>query len=310
MTPPLTVGLGELLWDRLPDRDRLGGAPFNVVCHLARLRHRAVFVTAVGCDDLGDAALRELRNRGVDDSFVTQSTSAPTGIARVTLAADGAPTFEIVRPAAYEALRLDADTIASLAALGPDALVIGTLAHAETDLLARTRALVASLGNPTVVYDVNLRAGWWSIDLVRELAALATVVKLNEDEARELAPALGYPDGGRDIEGFCRTFARRFELRGVAVTAGQANAAILLDSIFTTTTPPRVDVVDTIGAGDAFTAGLVDGLVYDRSVGATLQGAAALGALVASRHGALPEWTLSELARYGISATPLSRSSS
>jgi fructokinase len=309
MTLPLTVGLGELLWDRLPDRDRLGGAPFNVVCHLARLRHRAVFVTAVGCDDLGDAALRELRHRGVDDSFVTRSTRGPTGIARVTLAAAGAPTFEIVRPAAYESLRLDAGTVAGLTELAPDALVIGTLAHAETDLLGRTRELVARLGDATVVYDVNLRAGSWSIDLVRELAALATVVKLNDDEARELAPALGYP-GGRDMKSFCRKFARRFELRGVAVTAGQANAALLLDGMFTTTTPPRVDVVDTIGAGDAFTAALVDGLVHDRSVEATLQSATALGALVASRHGALPEWTPSELARYGISATPLSRSSS
>jgi fructokinase len=297
VTHPLIVGVGELLWDRLSAGDRLGGAPFNVVCHLVRLGYRTAFVTAVGEDELGDAALRQLRKRGVDDSFVTRQPSAPTGVARVALGADGTPAFEIVRPAAYERLRLDAWTIARLTELGPAALVIGTLAHAGTGLLAHTRELVKGLSGATVVYDVNLRAGQWSTVLVRDLAELATIVKLSSEEAHELAPALGGSSGG-GIESFCRELARRFELRGVAVTDGQADAALLLDGVFTLARPPRVDVVDTIGTGDAFTAALVDGLVQAEPVEATLKRAVALGALVASQHGALPEWTSAELAHH------------
>ncbi len=330
----MVVGLGELLWDRGPSGETIGGAPFNVVAHLATLGHRVAFATALGRDPLGDAALRELRARGIDASLVARVDGVPTGVARVVPGADGGPAFEIVRPAAYESLQLGPDDVDRLAALEPAALVFGTLAHHGGALLAATRVLATRCAAAVRVYDVNLREGWWTPALVRELAELATVVKLSEHEAPAVADALGVAWSGA-AEPLARALAAACGARAVAITAGARGASLLLDGAFASAAPPATSVVgatgpaaaigasdaatgppdaipatgpaDAIGAGDAFTAGLVDGILRGAPTGTALARSNALGALVASRVGALPAWTRAELAaleRHGRPSDP------
>jgi fructokinase len=287
------VGIGEVLWDLLPDGPRLGGAPCNVLVHLRRLGHRAAYVTAVGRDELGAAATRELAAHGLDTSFVA-TAAAPTGRATVELDAAGAPRFSIVPGAAYEEVDLTREDLARLAATAPAALVFGTLAQRSATLRRSTRELALALPDGVRLYDINLRTGLWDPALVADLAATATVVKMNDDEAAVVAPFLGATWPG--TERFCRELTGRLGLRGVAVTAGAAGGALLIDDVFVESRAPRVPVVDTIGSGDAFAAALVDGLLAGRTAEAILRRSIALGALVATRPGAIPAWDVEELA--------------
>jgi len=290
----LAVGVGELLYDRLPGGDEIGGAPFNVVSHLARLGYRTAYVSAVGTDRLGDAALAEVASRGVDPAMIGRIDGVPTGLAEVTLGPDGSPVFALGRPAAFE--RWDTEYARqAVAALLPSFLIFGTLAQLRPRARQQLRRLAGTSAGAVRLYDVNLRPDWWSAEVVAELITMASMVKLSESEAAELAPALGV-SWRAGAEAFCRDLAARHGLRGVAVTAGPHPASLLLDGEFTGAPPPAAEVVDAVGAGDAFTAGLLDAVGRGHGAPAALRRANALGTLVASRRGAQPPWTGAELA--------------
>jgi fructokinase len=293
----LAIGVGEILWDRLPGGDEIGGAPFNVVSHLARLGHRAAYLTAVGRDRAGEAAVAEMAGRGIDTSLVGRVDGVPTGLAQVTVSPGGSPAFAIRRPAAFEQWRNGALAAAQVTSMRPSFLVYGTLAQLRPQERAGLREIAGDCAEAVRLYDVNLRDGWWSADVVAELIALASVVKLSESEARELAPVLGVTSGADDDpEAFSRDLAARCGLRGVAVTAGPDAAFLLLDGAFARAAPPAAEVADAVGAGDAFAAGLLDAIGQQAAAPATLRRANALGTLVASRRGAQPPWTAAELA--------------
>jgi fructokinase len=289
----LAVGVGEVLWDRLPGGDEIGGAPFNVVSHLARLGHRAAYLTAVGRDALGDAAIAQMASRGIDTSLVGRADGVPTGLARVTVAPGGSPAFVIGRPAAFE--HWPAGDHGQVVAMRPAFLVFGTLAQLHAGARAGLAAIAAGCPDALTLYDVNLRDDWWAPDAVTELIKLAGIVKLSVSEARELAGVLEvtWKD---DPETFSRDLARRRGLRGVAITAGPDAASLWLDGDFARAAPPAAKVVDAVGAGDAFAAGLLDAIGQRLPVAAALRRANALGTLVASRRGAQPPWVPAELA--------------
>ena len=289
----LAVGVGEVLWDRLPGGDEIGGAPFNVVSHLARLGHRAAYLTAVGRDPLGDAAIAQMASRGIDTSLVGRADGIPTGLAQVTVAPGGSPAFVIARPAAFE--QWPAGERGRVIAMRPAFLVYGTLAQLRAPARAGLAAIAAGCPGAVALYDVNLRDEWWSAGAVTELIKLASVVKLSVSEARELAAILGvaWTD---DAAAFSAGLARRHGLRGVAITAGPDAASLWLDGDFARAAPPAAEVADAVGAGDAFAAGLLDALGQRQGAAAALRRANALGTLVASRRGAQPPWAPAELA--------------
>jgi fructokinase len=289
----LAVGVGEVLWDRLPGGDEIGGAPFNVVSHLARLGHRAAYLTAVGRDPLGDAAIAQMASRGIDTSLVGRADGVPTGLAQVTVAPGGSPAFVIGRPAAFE--HWPAAERGLVIAMHPAFLVYGTLAQLHAAARAGLAAIAAGCPDAVALYDVNLRDDWWSAGAVTELMKLASVVKLSVSEARELASVLGVA-WRDDAAGFSADLARRHRLRGVAITDGPDAATLWLDGDFARAAPPAAEVVDAVGAGDAFAAGLLDAIGQRQDAAAALRRANALGTLVASRRGAQPPWAPAELA--------------
>jgi fructokinase len=295
----LAIGVGEVLWDRLPGGDEIGGAPFNVVSHLARFGYRAAYLTAVGQDPPGDAAIGEMARRGIDISLVGRVEGAQTGLAQVTVGPGGSPAFEIRRPAAFEQWGARESVVDQVIDLRPAVLVYGTLAQLSPRARDGLRRITRGSPESLRLYDVNLRDGWWSKDAVAELLQLASVVKLSESEAHELAPVLGVPWGtGANAEAFSADLADRLGLRGVAVTAGPDAASLWLDGTFASAAPPDADVMDAVGAGDAFAAGLVDAIGQRLGAAGALRRANALGTLVASRRGAQPPWTLAELSDF------------
>jgi fructokinase len=275
------VGAGEILWDSAPGGDTIGGAPFNVIAHLARLGYRAGYLSAVGRDADGDAAIAQMRAGGVDTSLIRTLDGVATGRAVVRLDPAGNPEFDIQRPAAFEWLTAAEEEIRWISTERP-----------------RARAAVARAAgsSPDAVrlYDVNLRKGWWTPAVITELIGLASVVKLSEAEAADLAPVLGV--GWDGPAAFSRDLAASARLRGVAITSGSAASSLWLDGGFARQFPPSVEVADAIGAGDAFAAGLLDAIIEGLPPAAALRRANALGSIVASRPGAQPPWTAAELA--------------
>ena len=287
------LGVGELLWDLFPDGPRLGGAPFNVVASMRRLSHPAAFVTAVGDDELGRSAVAAVDELGVDTTFISVAPDLPTGTVAVTPDPVEGHRFTIGSPAAYESIG-DADTLVTrLLDLVPEALVYGTLAQRSPAVRELTHRVATEIRPVKRLYDVNLRDGSWTGDLVLDLLRDATVVKLNGDEAVVLAGLLGSAATGRAL---AAALAARYGIERLCITRGAAGATLLVGGDEYMVEGIEVDVADTVGAGDAFAAGLLHGLLTDMPPDETLRFANRLGALVASRAGALPVWSATELA--------------
>jgi fructokinase len=289
--PPAILCFGEILWDCLPHGDFLGGAPFNVAYHLHRLGARPCMVSSVGQDDFGREALRRISERGLAANFIAGDPTHPTGTVRVQLDARGNASYVFADPAAWDFIPVT-DQLLARAATG-DAVVFGSLA-------LRHEANRASLGRlldvagPLKVFDVNLRPPYDDLDLVRELARRADVLKLNDGElARLTGHSAIPPDAEAVLASAAGELAQATACRSICVTRGEHGALWWRNGQVFTATAPKVAVRDTIGAGDAFTAaftlGLVDGEAA-RDPRALLARACRLGAFVASQHGAQPDY--------------------
>ena len=296
------IGVGELLWDMLPDGPHLGGAPFNVLVHLRRLGRATALVSAVGDDAAGVRARTEVERLGVGSNWIQTRRGAATGSAVASLDDTGSPTFEISRPAAYDRLDLGRASLSAIAETKPSAIVLGTLAQQSASVRAATRGIIEACPDSVQLYDANLRDGCWDGPLVEALLSGATVIKLNEAEADIVARLAGWSSGS-DLR-FGHELARETGARAVCVTRGHLGARLWMDELYLDGAPPSIEVSDAAGAGDAFAAGLLDGLLAGRDGHDVLRRALALGSLVASRPGATPDWTLEEL-RQMVGATPM-----
>ncbi len=285
------IVLGEVLWDLFDHARRLGGAPLNFGVHARRLGHDVSLISAVGADELGDQALRTIGGLDLDTRFLQTTSQFPTGTASVHAGPGGRIQFTIHRPSAYDTLELTAQTIELLQQDAPDWCYFGTLFAATVHGKKVLDRLLVSLPGAVKFYDLNLRPGSDSEDLVQELLRRADVVKLNEEELHRVHSFTGLP---LDVQAFCREGSELYNWRAVGVTLGERGCAILADGQYVESVGHPVDVVDTVGAGDAFAAAFMHGLSLNRPASEIASFANRVGALVASRHGAIPDWTLEE----------------
>jgi fructokinase len=217
-----------------------------------------------------------------------------TGTAQVELDSDGKPTFRIVRPAAYDFVTLSNDQLRSISALQPDWIYFGTLYHMSAQALDSTLKLLQATPSARHFYDVNLREGNWSLALVEQLSSHADVIKLSDSEAEFLDGLLNAGEQEGSVEYLCRRWTGRYGCETICVTLGERGCAILNRGTYSESPGYRVQVADSVGAGDAFAAALLHGLNrrWDtRRLGCF---ANAVGALVASRPGATPDWNLED----------------
>jgi fructokinase len=290
------LSIGEVLWDIFGESEMLGGAPLNFSAAAKRLGNSVALLSAVGDDVRGAHTLERIDRLGVISEFVQKVTDRPTGTAIVSTDSNGNPVFTIDRPAAFDCLKLDESLLARIAQLKPDWIYFGTLAHAKANREADLLRLVEMFPNARCIYDVNLRAGHWTLALVERLSAIADVIKLNKYEAEHLY-ALTCGNAGFSLENFCRRWVSTYQVATICVTLGSEGCAIFADDALYTFRGFTVEVVDTVGAGDAFAASLLHGLHrgWPLEQCATLANAA--GAIVASRAGANPTWTIDECLR-------------
>jgi len=171
--------VGEVLWDVFADSTALGGAPLNFAAHAKRLGYDALLISALGADSLGDAARREIAALGLDVSLLQTTGRYPTGSARVELGPEDRTHFVIERPAAYDAVHLGEDEMAHIVQSAPECFYYGTLFASRPEGKLALDCLFDVLPDATCFYDVNLRPGHYSAQLVSELLERADVVKLN-----------------------------------------------------------------------------------------------------------------------------------
>jgi fructokinase len=293
----LVCGVGEVLWDIFADQEKFGGAPLNFCANLQRLGDQATLLSAVGKDERGRMALERMRSLGLATNGVKEVEGLPTGIATVGTTTNGEPTFVIQRPAAFDAIStsFDSTTLAQLKADGVEWIYFGTLLQTKPEIERFTADLARHLLPARGFYDINLRSGHWNLPLVQRLSQLASIVKLNESEAQTLF-ALTWPgDTEFSLEGFCQMWASMFDVDVICVTLGPEGCMIYDKGSTYRVAGYAIDVCDTVGSGDAFAAAFLHG--HDRGwpISQIADFANALGALVASRAGATPDWTINEV---------------
>jgi fructokinase len=272
--------VGEMLWDALPSGLFLGGAPFNVACHLRAAGLPAALATRVGADRLGEEALRRLAWYGIDGSLVQVDEALPTGFVRVAVDEPGRPAYDILEPVAWDAIAPDEALLARAASAR--ALVFGTLAQRSE----ASRATHERIWDCEGLRVLNLnRAPYAERELVRRSLAHADVVKLSEEELATLAGWLGLKGAVRRA---AAALAETFGCDAVCVTRGRGGAGLWRAGRWSEHPGFEVEVRDSVGAGDAFLAILVAGLLGGGQDAVILRHASLMGAYVATQPGALP----------------------
>ena len=285
MSRPIVVGIGELLWDLLPDGKVLGGAPANFAYISHVLGADARLVTSVGRDAAGGEVLRRLQDAGLVTEYCRRS-DFPTGSAGVHLES-GQPCFTITEDVAWDHIECDEITLALMAKA--DAVCFGTLAQRSPVSRASIQSCVRSTSRECLrIFDCNLRQSYYSRDVLAESLRVATIAKVNDVE---LPIVTGLLECGTSAEDLRATF----DLDLVCITRGE-HGCILAARDATVEHPGfPTTVVDAIGAGDAFTAAMTHGLLRGWPLDRVAALANSWGAFVASRRGAMPAVTKQEI---------------
>jgi fructokinase len=279
------VGLGEVLWDYLPEGTSLGGAPANFAYITSLMGDRGIVASRVGEDSLGVEALQRMEEQGLDIDHVQTDRQLPTGTVKVQVDGKGTARYEIAQPAAWDALQWTPEWqgLAEKA----DAVCFGSLAQRSDESRATIRRFLSATSARTVkIFDVNLRQSYYSQEVLAESMRLADIVKLNDEELPKVMSLNKTPH--RDDLWSAQWLIRTYDLNLVCITRGGRGSLLARGQDSSEHPGFRVHVADTVGSGDAFTAGLVHEYLQGASLGLMNEVANLVGAWVASEVGAMP----------------------
>lgn len=278
---PIVVGIGELLWDMLPQGKRAGGAPINFVYHATQLGADGYAVSAVGDDDSGAEILAEL-----DKSHIMHFIEAvpyPTGKVEVELE-KGIPSYKIIENVAWDHIPLNPQALDIVSRA--DAVCFGTLALRHQDSRQTVKALLQAAPQKAIkFFDVNLRSAYYSAELITELLKAANVFKINDDEIIILRHLLNLH--GKDEE-ICQLLLKEYNLRYLIFTAGEKYSLVYSPDERSYLETPRVKVADTVGAGDAFSGAFIQSVLSGKDLRQAHKEAVATAAFVCTQSGAWP----------------------
>jgi len=281
--------IGEVLWDRLPSGAKPGGAPMNVALHLNAIGQNVSIASRIGNDELGTELRSFLENSGLSTEFIQIDEHLPTSEVLVHLDENNNATYEICEPVAWDNLELtdSLKTKAREAGL----LVFGSLASRNP--VSRSTIMQLLEKDAVKLIDVNFRKPYDTQEVVEKLLEKTDIVKLNDDEL--VAFAQWHNKHKHDEKSLMKWFAKQYNLKMVCVTRGEKGAFLFCDGEFYEHPGFKVEAVDTVGAGDAFLAGLIASLLENKSPADALAFACATGAFVASKAGATPAYDMKEI---------------
>jgi fructokinase len=286
---PLLVGLGEVLWDLLPGGKQLGGAPCNFAYHAKALGGTGVPVSAVGADELGREILARVKAAGMSTEFIQVDGAHPTGTVDVQVDAGGVPAFIIHNNVAWDFIRVTPATLDL--ARRADAVCFGSLGQRGACSRETIQGFVdATAPKALRIFDINLRQRFYSAELIEASLRRSNVLKLNDQELPVVAELLKLRASALNPQAVVAELAERFRLRLVALTRGASGSLLFAEGAVSLHPGVRVQVADTVGAGDAFTAALALGLLQGRGLESIARFANQVAAFVCSREGGTPEY--------------------
>lgn len=289
MTNKSAICFGEILIDVFPDMERIGGAPLNVASRLQKLGIATQMISQVGEDENGKKLLSYLEKIGVDTGLVSVTSNFSSGVVQVQLSASGSARYEISYPAAWDKIQLSEEM--KEAVKEADLMIFGSLVC--RDKVSRNTLLELLPYAKFRVFDVNLRPPHYEKEILIQLMQQADFIKFNDDELFEIGEMLGSPFNS--LEQNIHFLAEKTNTRDICVTKGRHGAVLLKAGKLYYNSGFKIEVKDTVGAGDSFLASLLAKLLQDEEPQQALNFACAVGALVAGREGANPELSEKEI---------------
>ncbi len=283
MSKPKAAGIGELLWDVLPDQEKLGGAPINFAYHFNGLGGEGIAISTIGTDTRGNIALRELESHGIQTEGISKTAHFPTGFVNAGVDEHGVASYSFPEDVAWD--HLEINEYARKAAPELNGICFGTLAQREKAARQAIYEYLGSCGTDTLrIYDINLRQYFYSRDIIEQSLKLCNVLKLNDDELLLLSQMFDLK--GRNSDRMS-SLLQSFELDLAILTRGDAGSVLLTPDELSEHPGIEATIVDTIGAGDSFTAAAAFGFLSGEKPEKINLVANQVAAYVCSRPGAM-----------------------
>ena len=279
------VGLGEVLWDVLPEGKKLGGAPANFAYHAGQFlgQNNTIAISALGEDRLADETIDALREHGLND--LLPRVPYPTGTVQVQLDEQGIPTYDIRENVAWDNIPFD-DDIAAIAR-NCRAVCFGSLA--QRNIVSRDtihRFLNATPDDCVKIFDINLRQQFYTKEILKESLLRCNILKINDEELVLIGRMFGYP--GLDIENKCWLILGKYNLDMLVLTCGTNGSYVFTPGQMSFQKTPKVEVADTVGAGDSFTGSFCAAILSGKPVTEAHKLAVEVSAFVCTQNGAMP----------------------
>ena len=282
----IIVGMGEALWDVLPEGKKIGGAPANFAYHVSQFGFDSRVVSAVGNDDLGDEILKVFKEKQLKHQL--QTVNYPTGTVQVTLDDNGIPCYDIKEGVAWDNIPFTDDL--KRLALSTRAVCFGSLAQRNEVSRTSINSFLDTMPDgegQLKIFDINLRQGFFTKDIIRDSCQRCNVLKINDDELVAISRLFGYP--GIDLQDKCWILLAKYNLKMLILTCGTNGSYVFTPGVVSFQETPKVPVADTVGAGDSFTATFTAALLKGKSVPEAHKLAVEISAYVCTQSGAMPE---------------------
>lgn len=278
------VGIGEVLWDVLPEGKKLGGAPANFAYHVSQFGLNSRVVSAIGNDKLGAEIERDFSEKGLEG--IIEKVAYPTGTVQVSLDDNGVPNYTIKENVAWDNIpfttalkELAQHTCAvSYGSLAQRNIVSRETIHAFLDAMPKEGAYK--------IFDINLRQNFYTKDIICESLERCNVLKINDEELVAVSRLFGYP--GIDLQDKCWILLAKYNLKMLILTCGVNGSYVFTPGHVSFVETPKVAVADTVGAGDSFTAAFVSAILRGLSVSEAHKLAVNVSAYVCTQNGAMP----------------------
>jgi fructokinase len=281
---PIVAGIGELLWDMLPSGKQLGGAPCNFAFHAMQTGCKSFVISAIGEDEPGQELIQTYNSLGLSDRYI-QINKFPTSTVTILLNELGQPDYTIHEQVAWDHIQWNHE-IGQLAG-DLDAICFGSLAQRQPESRNSIVSLLNSVKPDCLkVFDINLRQQYYSKELVLQSIVLSDILKLNDEELPVVA---GFAGIIGDLRSQLDQIISQYDLKYIVYTMGSKGSVVASATDFSVVEAPVVQVADTVGAGDAFTAVFISGILNGYPLATVHQKATEIAALVCSRKGATPE---------------------
>ena len=281
----IVIGMGEALWDVLPEGKKIGGAPANFAYHVSQFGLDSCAISAVGADALGAELLENFNSKGVIHSIET--VPYPTGTVQVEIDQAGIPQYDIKENVAWDNIPYTAKLEAL--AQRTKAVCFGSLAQRNVvsrNTINRFLDAIPEENKPLIVFDVNLRQGFYNKEILCNSMTRCNILKINDEELVTVSRMFGYP--GIDLQDKCWILLGKYNLKMLILTCGINGSYVFTPGNVSFQPTPKVEVADTVGAGDSFTAAFIANILKGKSVSDAHKKAVETSAYVCTQQGAMP----------------------